>query len=122
MQYTDTSPCGFHESPCKFQLHIKPQSGKAHIRYVLCHFARCLLKQWWQAARARQGAALRPIITLSLNAPYNVPSKASTAAVARLHAPHKRDINIQKEPGIIFTLLPAHSKPEIIIKECSTFR
>jgi len=77
---------------------------------VLCHFARCLLKQWWQAARARQGAALRPIITLSLNAPYNVPSKASTAAVARLHAPHKRDINIQKEPGIIFTLFTVSQK------------
>lgn len=48
-------------------------------------------------ACTRQGAALRPIITLSLNAPYGVSPGASTAAVARLHAPRGRDINITKD-------------------------
>jgi len=36
-------------------------------------------------ACTRQGPVLRPIITLSLNAPYGIPSGAPTAAVARVY-------------------------------------
>lgn len=80
---------------------------------------RALHAQATNGACTRQGPALRPIITLSLNVPHGIPSGASTAAVPLVYAPCRRDINItrdactrllirsSKRSRIIFTLLLA---------------